>query len=145
MKTSEWVPAAATIAAGLFAAWSAYSSATISATSATISSTMKAESEERIALLQKTYQDRQLDIEMVKLALNILGGETSDHTQQSRQFAINLLEKYSGVEIGDKAKQAWVTTGTVAFKDSTAGLAPAGDLSKFWAKSFFEQQMINPR
>jgi hypothetical protein len=68
------------------------------------------------SLLNSTYQTRQLDIEMVKLALNILGGEISDKTKKSREFAVKLLQKYSGIELKDGDIIAWVDSGTVEFK-----------------------------
>lgn len=45
------------------------------------------------SILNFTYQTRQLDIEMVKLALNILGGEVGEKSAQSRLFAVKLLQK----------------------------------------------------
>lgn len=75
------------------------------------------------SLINSQYQARQLDIEMVKLALNILGGDISDKTNQSRQFAVQVLQRYSGVELKDEVVAEWVKTGTVAFKLPDQGLS----------------------
>ncbi|UXN61574.1 hypothetical protein [Phyllobacterium zundukense] len=75
------------------------------------------------SLMNSQYQARQLDIEMVKLALNILGGDISDKTNQSRQFAVQVLQRYSGVELKDEVVAEWVKTGTVAFKLPDQGLS----------------------
>jgi hypothetical protein len=47
---------------------------------------------------------------------NILGGEISDKTKKSREFAVKLLQKYSGIELKDGDIIAWVDSGTVEFK-----------------------------
>ncbi|MDL2202046.1 hypothetical protein QQF51_05100 [Brucella intermedia] len=75
------------------------------------------------AQIQKQTSDRQSDIEMVKLALNILGGDISDKTQESRTFAVSLLEKYSGVPIDKSTKASWSERGTVIFSSKVLGLS----------------------
>ncbi|WP_412033034.1 hypothetical protein ACLIR7_03280 [Nitratireductor aquimarinus] len=118
-KSGQWISAVATVFAALAAAWSAYSSNAIA-------SQVQAASAERVALLEKAQTDRRLDIEMVKLALNILGGQISDETHQSRKFAIRLLGKYSGVDIDQASENDWLQSGKVAFKDVASGLSPGG-------------------
>lgn len=77
----------------------------------------------QIAAFQKQTSDRQSDIEMVKLALNILGGDISDKTQESRRFAVSLLQKYSGVVIDKSTQISWAKNGTVIFSSKVLGLS----------------------
>jgi predicted NACHT family NTPase len=58
-------------------------------------------------------QARQLDVEMVKISLSILGGEISDKTTASRRFALNALQKYSGVEMIGVDMDQWLAQGSV--------------------------------
>jgi hypothetical protein len=58
-------------------------------------------------------QSRQLDVEMVKISLSILGGEISDKTTASRQFALNALKQYSGVEMVGVDMDQWLAQGSV--------------------------------
>lgn len=76
----------------------------------------------RTAEVQKENADRLSDIEMVKLALNILGGEISDKTTESRRFAVALLSQYSGVEITTERAIAWVDGGSISFLNEALGL-----------------------
>ncbi|MGC0054551.1 hypothetical protein ACNSPG_16060 [Brucella pituitosa] len=77
----------------------------------------------QIAEIQRQTSDRQSDIEMVKLALNILGGDISDKTQESRTFAVSLLGKYSGVSIDEAVQASWAKNGTVIFSSKILGLS----------------------
>ncbi|KAB2716649.1 hypothetical protein [Brucella intermedia] len=77
----------------------------------------------QIAEIQRQTSDRQSDIEMVKLALNILGGEISDKTKESRRFAVSLLSKYSGVEIEPTVRLNWAEAGSVSFAREILGLS----------------------
>ncbi|MCH6205251.1 hypothetical protein L3V16_15550 [Brucella ciceri] len=80
----------------------------------------------QIAEIQRQTSDRQSDIEMVKLALNILGGEISDKTKESRIFAVEVLKKFSNVSIDDGVASDWAASGTVSFSSKSLGLAPGG-------------------
>lgn len=58
-------------------------------------------------------KDRELDLEMVRISLSILGGENKDTSAQARRFALRALEKYSGVDIPENDFAAWAENGTV--------------------------------
>ena len=58
-------------------------------------------------------KDRELDIRMVEIGLSILNGEKTEKSEPARQFAVNLIEKYSGVDI--LQKDQWVKTGDVPY------------------------------
>ncbi|MCP4318363.1 MAG: hypothetical protein GY789_20685 [Hyphomicrobiales bacterium] len=55
--------------------------------------------------------DRNQDIQMVNIALSILGGENKDTSFEGRMFALYVLEKYADVKINNKAE--WATSGTL--------------------------------
>ncbi len=84
---------------------------------------MEFESAERIAYLTKQKDDRVADIEMVKLALNILSGDNKPETVASRTFAVDLLRKYSGVIIENETASTWVKSGTVEFGAKNTALS----------------------
>lgn len=61
-------------------------------------------------------RDRELDIEMVNIALKILGGEIDEDAKKSepaRKFALNALQKYSGVTIESDDFETWVAEGVL--------------------------------
>lgn len=92
---------------------------------------LRAQTTQQQTLLNSQYQTRQLDIEMVKLALNILGGEISDKTTQSRMFAVQVLQQYSGIRLSEKDADNWIQTGTVAFKLPQQGLGSTSSLNNW--------------
>jgi hypothetical protein len=57
--------------------------------------------------------DRSQDIQMVNIALSILGGENKETSLPGRKFALAALERFSGVEISDADFEAWARTGTL--------------------------------
>lgn len=124
MNGSKWA-LGGTVAAALIAAFASSYSAYASLNATREAASLAAAASVEIEKLRKQNSDRQSDIEMVKLALNILGGEISDKTHQSRQFAVTLLQRYSGVEIDDLSSKAWAETGTVNFTDKELGLSAA--------------------
>lgn len=109
----------AAVIAALASAYSAYASNVATSEAAAISAAAAIEIEK----LRKHNSDRQSDIEMVKLALNILGGEVSDKTHESRLFAVDLLRKYSGVQLSSGMGEKWAASGSVKFADEAAGLS----------------------
>lgn len=58
-------------------------------------------------------KDRELDIQMVNIALSILGGENKETSLPGRKFAVDLLETYSRVPIDDGDALKWAETGTL--------------------------------
>lgn len=58
-------------------------------------------------------KDRELDLEMVRISLSILGGENKDTSAPARRYALKALEKYSGVEIPEPDFSTWAENGTV--------------------------------
>ncbi len=131
------IAAFGTIITAIGAGTSAYYSAGISANAQRLVAETEASSKIQIAKIEKQNSDRQSDIEMVKLALNILGGEISDKTQESRQFAVELLKKYSGVPLSSSVGEKWATSGSVKFADEIAGLSSSIDAA------IAAQQVIN--
>lgn len=123
MDGNKWTMSAAILAtiASFYSAYQSSNAARDAANAAAISNT-------QVAALQKATTDRQSDIEMVKLALNILGGEVSDKTHESRQFAVNLLSRYSGVEVDDAVGEKWAETGTVSFAQKELGLTLSSEV-----------------
>lgn len=70
--------------------------------------------------LQHVNKGREIDLELAKLSLTILSGEYKDdidETLPARMFALNALEKGTGVPISDSDKRVWART----------GITPAGD------------------
>ncbi len=59
--------------------------------------------------------DRGQDIQMVNIALSILGGEIKDQdtSEPGRRFALRLLQKYAEVEIPDTEFDSWAKDGTL--------------------------------
>ena len=57
--------------------------------------------------------DRGQDIQMVNIALSILGGENKDSSIPGRKFALRVLEKYAEVEIPETEFEQWATVGTL--------------------------------
>nr|WP_278436678.1 hypothetical protein [Brucella anthropi] len=113
-----------TFSAAALAAMASVYSAYFSGSTARDSATAAANSNIQIASFEKQTNDRNSDIEMVKLALNILGGEISDKTLESRHFAVSLLRRYSGVDIGKETGSLWAAAGTVSFAEKSLGLSP---------------------
>lgn len=132
----------AALIAALASAYSAYQSGGAARESAIAA----ADSNKQVATLQKATNDRQSDIEMVKLALNILGGEVSDKTQESRMFAVLLLNKYSGVLVNKAVGDKWAESGTVSFSSKQLGLASRNEPLQDIMKDYFNQQsgIVNP-
>lgn len=124
MNGSKWA-LGGTVAAALIAAFASSYSAYASLSATREAASLAAAASVEVEKLRKQNSDRQSDIEMVKLALNILGGEISDKTHQSRQFAVTLLQRYSGVDIDELSSKAWAETGTVNFTDKELGLSAA--------------------
>lgn len=122
MDGSKWAlggTVAAAVVAAIASSYSAYASLNATREAAAVTAAASVEVER----LRKQNSDRQSDIEMVKLALNILGGDISDKTQQSRKFAVSLLEKYSGVMIDEISSATWARVGTVSFAERDLGLS----------------------
>lgn len=133
-----------TVWAALIAALASAYSAYHSGTAAREASIAAADSNNQVAALHKATNDRQSDIEMVKLALNILGGVASDKTKESRRFAVSLLRKYSGVEVDDATGSSWAAAGTVSFAQQNLGLAnDTGLLSRAILKAQILEAMKN--
>lgn len=103
--------------AAIASLYAAYSSGSAARDAAMVA----ANSNVQVALMEKQNKDRLSDIEMVKLALNILGGDISDKTLQSRTFALSLLQKYSGVVLTEPQVKEWRLTGSVGWLDPKAG------------------------
>ncbi len=98
----------------------------------------------QIAEIQRQTSDRQSDIEMVKLALNILGGDISDKTQESRNFAVSLLGKYSGVSIDEAVQASWAKNGTVAFSSEVLGLSPGNEITRQILRGYANPELGMP-
>ncbi|WP_156461892.1 hypothetical protein [Rhizobium sp. Leaf321] len=58
-------------------------------------------------------KDRELDIEMVRVSLNILSGERQDTSGPGRRFALRALAEYSGIKIPPDEFEKWVESGTL--------------------------------
>lgn len=129
-----------TFGAALIAAGASVYSAFQSSDAARDASKAAANSSIQVAYIKKTTEDRQSDIEMVKLALNILGGQISDETKESRRFAVSLLNKYSGVNIDGATGSKWAEAGTVSFAQQNLGLS--SDASAF-QRAIIETQILN--
>jgi hypothetical protein len=66
---------------------------------------------------------RELDIRMINVALTILSGENDDtKSLPARKFALDTLNKYSGIKIAESDYQAWLRAGTL----------PAGKFPVSW-------------
>ena len=130
-KVIAIIAAFGTIATGWFTYNSANYVADVSAQGQSIVKRMEFESAERSAYLTKQKDDRVADIEMVKLALNILSGSKSPETVASRTFAVDLLRKYSGVVIEKETASTWVNNGTVEFGAKNTALATAATYELF--------------
>lgn len=90
-------------------------------------------------------KDRELDIEMVKIALNMLADPKilSDEREGQRNYALSLLQKFSGVEIDESDKDSWISYGlNMQFSNAEDACARASsefmentneeNFSKFW-------------
>ncbi|MEK1853008.1 MAG: hypothetical protein AAAC48_14350 [Phyllobacterium sp.] len=115
-SSTSWMSTVTAVATSIGVAVIGYFGYQVQANSQRAVEEIRAQTAIQQSLLNSTCQTRQLDIEMVKLALNILGGEISDKTKKSREFAVKLLQKYSGIELKDGDIIAWVDSGTVDFK-----------------------------
>lgn len=91
---------------------------------------LTSESTYNAKILETDNQRRQQDFDMVKLALSILGGEISDKTDNSRAFALQLLQKYSGIQLGDAEIQKWRVSGTVDIGQILSQGGPDDDLKR---------------
>src|SRR5262245_13301762 len=58
-------------------------------------------------------KSRKLDVEMVRLSLNILAGDLTEPSMPGRRFALNALEKFSGINIPKDQFELWLSSGTV--------------------------------
>ncbi|MCO7728646.1 hypothetical protein NJB93_18845 [Brucella intermedia] len=135
-----------TVISALIAAFASAYSAYQSRMAAAESAISSANSNTQIAEMQKATTDRQSDIELVKLALNILGGEVSDKTRESRKFAVSLLNKYSGVVINPDMGEQWAESGTVSFSSKPLGLSSRNEPLQGILKEYFKQNsgIVNP-
>ncbi|EEX09519.1 hypothetical protein SL1157_1559 [Ruegeria lacuscaerulensis ITI-1157] len=64
--------------------------------------------------LKYEKENREIDLELAKLSLTILAGEYEDNVENSlpaRKFALNALERGTGVEIPEADKDTWARTG----------------------------------
>jgi hypothetical protein len=59
-------------------------------------------------------KDREQDIQMVNIALSMLGGPVKDSPETGRRFAIRVLEKYAKVEVPDEEFDIWAKVGTLS-------------------------------
>ncbi len=90
------------ITAGL-AAWASYQASTYS-----YNSTL------REIELKYAKENREIDLELAKLSLTILAGDYQEDVENSlpaRMFALNALERGTGVKIPDEDKRNWAETG----------------------------------
>ncbi|MGF9564145.1 hypothetical protein AAIH70_11580 [Neorhizobium sp. BT27B] len=76
--------------------------------------------------MTKHKEDRQADIELVKLALNMLSGGSGKNTTASRLFAIEMLQKYSGVTIDKAVADKWAEDGDIKFGSMAQALSNIG-------------------
>lgn len=76
--------------------------------------------------MTKHKEDRQADIELVKLALNMLSGGSGKDTTSSRLFAIQMLQKYSGVTIDKDVAVKWAEDGDIKFGSMAQALSNFG-------------------
>ena len=58
-------------------------------------------------------RNREQDIEMVRIALSILGGENKDTSLPGRKFALRTLQKHTGVGIPSEEFNEWAEKGTL--------------------------------
>ncbi|MFN0191856.1 MAG: hypothetical protein ACKVP5_07740 [Aestuariivirga sp.] len=73
-------------------------------------------------------KDRELDIRMVDVALTILSGkDEGTKTKQAKAYALDLLEKYGGVEIVDEAELAWANGGELPVGKWPAKIVHTGE------------------
>lgn len=64
--------------------------------------------------------DRKIDLELAKLSLTILSGEYEQDDAKylpARRFALNALEKGTGVKISDEDKTSWAKSGVTPVLD----------------------------
>ena len=66
-----------------------------------------------IGTLDYFNKNRALDIEMVRISLEILETETKDTSSPGREFALRALAKYSGVDIPEDQMKLWITGGKI--------------------------------
>ncbi|TMV03311.1 hypothetical protein FGK63_20100 [Ruegeria sediminis] len=105
------------ITAGI-AAWASYQASTYS-----YNSTL------REIELKYAKENREIDLELAKLSLTILAGEYQEDVENSlpaRMFALNALERGTGVKIPEDDKTTWAKTGLTpgditGFRDVTFG------------------------
>lgn len=73
--------------------------------------------------------DRDQDIQMVNIALSILGGEVKDQdkSEPGRKFALRLLRKYADVEIPETEFNEWARDGTLPPDVYRPGLYAQGE------------------
>ncbi|NOC83497.1 hypothetical protein [Ruegeria sp. HKCCD6428] len=85
------------------AAWASYQASTYS-----YNSTL------RELELKYAKENREIDLELAKLSLTILAGDYQEDVENSlpaRMFALNALERGTGVLIPDEDKKTWAETG----------------------------------
>jgi hypothetical protein len=58
-------------------------------------------------------KDREMDITMVNISLQILSAEATKTSEPGRKFALRSLERYSGVDIPDEDFEIWAREGTI--------------------------------
>lgn len=77
------------------------------------------------AYLNFHNKDREIDLELARLSLNILSGEYEPGDKNSlpaRMFALNALERGTGVLIPYDDKQTWAKTGLTPVSDIFTGI-----------------------
>ncbi|MEX0306034.1 MAG: hypothetical protein AB3N12_01495 [Ruegeria sp.] len=92
------------------------------------------------ARLEHENKGREIDLELARLSLTILSGEYQDEideTLPARMFALNALERGTGVEIPEEDKDTWART----------GITPAGDALKWADLGAIEKEVtrVTPR
>lgn len=80
-------------------------------------------------------KDREHDIEMVRLSLQILKGEfeatRSGDPRPARTYAVDALRKYSGVSIDPETGDKWIVNGSVPGNIEASALPTANAIDPF--------------
>ena len=91
--------------------------------------------------------ERQTDVQFVTLAMAILSKEVTEHDQRPlREWAIEIINEHSKVEIGDDARQAlleeaWPLDAVYSSFPPGIKFPPGSTLPPGW---WFQQQPIGP-
>lgn len=94
-----------------------------------------------VAILDYQNRDRELDLELARLALSIMAGEQSDNNEAAypaRRFAVDALERGTGVTIENVLKEQWAKSGEVDFGEvpSTNSL-----LAEDWGELIIREEL----